>query len=118
MILTEQVDEFIYNMKFKKSVIGGIKEASVYQNIRKLSDIYEVQISDMKEQLYILQEKSNNTEKVFNELKEKHEAELDTIKNESLDVLNRHQAKIDEFLKSCEEFSNDVGSALEAFKLK
>jgi len=118
MILTEQVDEYIYNMKFKKSVIGGIKESSVYENIRKLSDMYEKQISDLKEQLHDLQEKNNNTECVFNELKVKHEEELDRIKNKSLDVLNHHQTKIVEFLKTCEEFSNDVGSALEEYQLK
>jgi len=118
MILTEQVDEFIYNMKFKKSVVGGIKESSVYQNMRKLSDMYESQISDLKAQLHDLQEKSNNTEQVFNELKEKHEEELDNLKSKSLDILTQHQDKIDQFLKTCEEFSNDVGFALEEYQLK
>jgi len=118
MILTEQVDEFIYNMKFKKSLVGGIKESSAYQNMRKLSDMYESQISNLNEQLHDLQEKSDNTEQVFNELKEKHEKELDEIKNKTLDVLNQHQAKIDQFLKTCEEFSNDIGSTLEEYKLK
>lgn len=116
MILSEDINEFIYNMKLKKSVLGGIKEESVYENMRKLSDMYEAQISEMKKQLKTLQEQNDNTTRDYNEMKQKLTKEINSNKRNYIDRLKIHQVKISQFMEACESFSEEVQEALEKYQ--
>ncbi len=120
MTASERVNEFIYNMKLKKSIIGGIKEESVYENMQKIRDIYETQMNDEKEQMKVLKDKSdkleqeiNKLEQDFNNLKQAHEQELHAVRSNCVSVLTSHQSRMNQFLESCIDLSEDVKKAIE-----
>ncbi|MFA9462728.1 MAG: hypothetical protein ACERKN_00390 [Velocimicrobium sp.] len=109
MIQSENVNEFIDNMKLKRSVVGGIKEESVYENMRLLSDLYEAQVGEMKEQIRVLQEKNETMEQVYMQ-------EQNRLKSYFADKLSVHQRKLNQFMDACQEFSDDVKVALEEYQ--
>ena len=118
MILAENVNEFIYNMKFKKNIWGGIKEASVYENMRKLSDLYEATISKMEVKIRVIQEQADSIGQDYNEVKEKQAEEINLIRRNYIELLEAYQTKINQFMEDCKTLSVEVSYALDENQIK
>lgn len=125
MIVSDNVNEFIYKMKLKKKLLGGIKEDSVYTNMRKLSDLYEEQIAglkeqiaELKEQVQALQEQTDALEQNLVETEENQKVELYRMRDNYTELLQTHQDRINRFREVCEGLSEQIGEALEQYQPK
>lgn len=123
MIMSDNVNEFIYKMKLKKKLLGGIKEESVYANMRKLSELYEEQIAGLKEQITgmqeqieTLQKQADTLEQNLIEAEENQKVELYRMKNNYTELLQAQQDKINRFREVCEGMSEQIGEALEQYR--
>lgn len=105
MIESEEVNEFIENMKLKKSVVGGIREDSVYENMRALSDLYEAQIEELKKKISDLEDALQKKDASLQEEK----LAMDTI---FINTFQAHQLRINEFQQVINGFSDEVADAL------
>jgi hypothetical protein len=115
MIALENVNEYISNMRFKKSFVGGVKEESVYENMRKLSDLYEQKINEMTEQIKSLKDETLNLTQDNQELieiKDRQQEEIKRTKRNYVMLLQSHQSKISQFMEACVGFSDEISKAV------
>lgn len=108
MIESENINEFIFNMKLKKNILRGISEKSVYENMRQLTDLYEEKINELNIKISELEKLSENLEKELLETKIMYQKDAVEIKAEYRKKIEDNKKLLVDLAEACEILTDKI----------